>query len=794
MRKILPLISAIVVCFGLFAAADAGVIIPLEGGQRGPDESKLSLYRMELDVVIDNGYATVKILQVFRNHTARTLEGQFVFVIPSDATISDFAVWDDRVRIPGVVLEKRRAREIYEEIVATMKDPGLLETMDDAAEVHRFKARIFPIPAGGTKRLEMEFTQKLDISMLRSYFTFPLKPALFKPLTAEIFKTNIEIKNNHDLKDFKLYKNNLGLSVEKKDKRNILISGEASKVKLDKNLSLEYVADIEGIQFDFITYRNADRFIYDPDPFHGYKYKDSRGYFYSAATYNLPPTAELNKNKDVVILLDISLSMQWNRLTQAYGALEYFIKNLESGDRFQVILFNDEVKAWEKKILPYSPERAASALKFVRESYLTGGTDLLRALKTGLEQFRDNPHVNEPYVVLISDGHPTFDELRYKEIISSVDKWNREWKPAESKRPYLAHIYVYGIGDKTNSTLLKRLVEKNNGFFTWITDTEDQEFKIRSFLEKIGTDFIEGVKLIFSNPDVVTMVYPEKEESVFDKTSVGFVGVYKKPAKNVNLKLTGKREGKDVSLDTSVDLPEKDLEHPHIPRMWAKARVEKLLDLIRFEGEKREWINEVIALAKQYKFVTPYTSFLAAPRSLLRPRVIKPGDPVLRVRADSAILSVIAQFPFGLIKPMKYIKSEDVWEVRFLAPADMNDGSYSCLLHLRDRDGNIYRENKDFIIDSRSPEIIPEIGDKSFQAGDRVEIIARADRDTRRLMARLADGIPVELRYKTERKASTAWLEIPESLPTGVYDLEFFAEDFAHNHSNKTIQIEVIGR
>ena len=108
--------------------------------------------------------------------------------------------------------------------------------------------------------------------------------------------------------------------------------------------------------------------------------------------------------------------------------------------------------------------------------------------------------------------------------------------------------------------------------------------------------------------------------------------------------------------------------------MWARARVDALLREIALNGETKEAIDEIIALSKKYKFVTPYTSFLAAPRSLLRPRVIRPGDPVLRVRADQSIVEVTAVFPFGLTKRMTYIKGEDVWETRFVAPREMTDG------------------------------------------------------------------------------------------------------------------------
>ncbi|MBN2135879.1 MAG: VWA domain-containing protein [Acidobacteria bacterium] len=790
---IFPLL-VILISFVLPSFPDAGIIIPLDTGDGKPDESKISIHRMDVKVTIDNGYATVNILQVFHNHTSSIMEGQYIFVIPSSATISDFAVWDDNVRIPGVILEKKRARKIYEEILQMTKDPGLLETTDDEAELHRFRARLFPIRAGGTKRLELQYTEKLDLSNLVTYFTLPFKPTVFKPQNCVDFRLNIDIVSNHKLMDFKLYPNSYNIKVTQKENKAFNLSAAGQNVLLKDNVALEYKSDVEGVQFDFLTYRNAERFIYDPDPYHGYMFKDKKGYFFASTIFNLPPATKKTKGRDLVILLDVSLSMQWNRLAQAYGAIEYFIKNLKSGDRLQVVLFNDEVKTWEKKLLPISPERAESALTFVKNSYLTGGTDLLGALKEGLSQIKANPHINEPYLVVITDGHPTMNELRYKNILEILNKENSRKATTDNPREYFAHVFIYGIGDKTNLTLLKRLIENNDGYFSWVTDTEDQEFKLRSFLQKVGADIIKDIRLIIEGEENIEAVYPETQSEAFNKSEIIYVGTYKEPRNNVKVTFKARRGTQEFSENATVNLPAEDLTHSHIPRMWAKARVDKLLDLINFEGEKEEWIKEVIALAKQYKFVTPYTSFLAAPRSLLRPRFIKPGDPVLRVRTDDAIVSIVAQFPFGLVKPLRYIADEDVWEVRFLAPKEMKDSKYQCLLHLMDKDGNTYRETKSFIIDSKAPDISPVISKVLYKPGEKMVITARADADTRRLQAKLGIGIPIDLRYNTAEKASVGELVIPENLPSGKYTLQFFAEDFAHNHSTASVDIEIVGR
>ena len=144
--------------------------------------------------------------------------------------------------------------------------------------------------------------------------------------------------------------------------------------------------------------------------------------------------------------------------------------------------------------------------------------------------------------------------------------------------------------------------------------------------------------------------------------------------------MLGVRDGKSLELRSSTPLPERSLDHPQLPRLWARARVDALLEKIERDGEDAKTIEEIIALAHKYKFVTPYTSFLAVPRALLRPRVIRPGDPILRVHTDESITSVVAIFPFGLTKRLRHLDSEDVWQTRFLAPDDMQDGTYSVRL------------------------------------------------------------------------------------------------------------------
>jgi Ca-activated chloride channel family protein len=113
-------------------AGDVGVLVP--SGQRTPDPKILSLDQMTVDVRIDNGDARVSIRQIFASHVSSVLEGQYLFSMPTRSTVSDFAVWDGVTRIPGVILERRRAEEIYDSLKQQQIDPGLLQQGEEGTE------------------------------------------------------------------------------------------------------------------------------------------------------------------------------------------------------------------------------------------------------------------------------------------------------------------------------------------------------------------------------------------------------------------------------------------------------------------------------------------------------------------------------------------------------------------------------------------------------------------------------------------------------------------------------------
>ncbi len=777
------------------ALADGGVLIPRDKAQ--PDPSILSLEEMEITIRIDNGDARVFVRQVFSNHTGRIEEGNYVFALPSRATVSDFAVWDGPTRIPAVILERKRAEEIYNQLKQQSIDPGLLQMGERGAEEAKrssiFSARIVPIPRYGTKRLEFEYHESIPAENLKSYFAIPLRPDAYHAQVARHLWINFELRSAHEIANFQAPAKAFPLQIDQNTPHLVKGRFEGQNANLVEDFVTTFELNRAGSDTaQVLTYRNPVSGQPSPTETAPVRSTNEPGFFaVEALLGNGQKTAALPSGaasspaaKTLAILFDISLSMQWEKLERSYRALETLLGTLQPADSFNLILFNSQTQLFQPSPVSADSATVQRALDFVRASRLRGGTDLQRALDAGLLQFAPGGR-GSPYLVLLSDGGATRGPIQNGKLASWYEsKWKRL---PDAQRP---KTYIFGVGDDANLPLL-RMLAREDGLLEQVLSTEPMDFKLNSFLSKIGRSPVGQLRLDVAQEAGVDTVYP-LQDSAFSGSIAAWVGRYQKPKQDVLFTVRGVRDGTPLDISAKADLPKESLEHPQLPRLWARARVDALLEKIQREGEDQATIDEIIRLARQYKFVTPYTSFLAVPRALLRPRVIRPGDPVLRVKTDESIVSVVALFPFGLVQKLRHLDGEDIWQTRFFAPNDMQDGTYSVRLVLRDRLGHTYRESKTFVIASKPPVIQIKLDQKRFHRGQMMEIKVAASQSTRTIVAHLEGAAPIALTWDARAGSNTGQLFIPEQAIPGTYKLTVTGEDIAHNIGTQGVNIEIV--
>ena len=765
------------------SSAQSGVLIPSTSSK--PDPNTLSLQVMNVDVLIDNQHARVRIMQIFDSHSAQTLEGKYLFALPQAASIYDFAVWDADARIPGVMMEKRRANKIYGEIKQQQIDPGLLQQDDEHEGRSAFSAKVFPIPAYSTKRIEMEYTEYLPVEGLASHFTFPLKPSFGDAQRVDEFNLHLHVLSDYPISPINNELNHYPLAVTKFEPNEFEAEFHASGLELKEDFSFDYRINVPESTLAFTTYRAPEQIsVYDlRNP--AKAAKNPSGYFEARAIFNQGGggNGANRQPRNVVLLLDTSLSMYGEKLKRAVEALEYFLNSLSQEDHFDLVLFNEEPYAFSPVPLPATPDNVDRALAFIRNSMLGGGSDLRKVLEKAVELSSRFPQ-GERSIVLVSDANPTLGTRNLKQILKSVQTNNGT---------SATRVFAFGLGSDANGSLLAELAKTGHGYFASARETEDITTALKIFFDHVGSTSIENSRLTASNISNLYQVYASGDYS-FDGSSLAFVGRYRTPSPRSTITITGQFGTETVKLARDLELPELADIHSHLPRVWARARVDALLREMDLNGEREDYIAEIITLSQKYRFVTPYTAFIAAPRALLRPRLIQPGDPVLRVKTDESINSVFAVFPFGETLPLEFLKSEGVWEVRFFAPAWLPDGTYRCRLLLTDKNGNGYQETKTFVIDSHAPKLSVKVGDKPVKAGDDLIVKVSADSDTVRLFARIYGAQPVRLSWSQKDLANVGRLRIPANLAAGRYTITVSAEDSAHNQSTAEVTVEVLSR
>ena len=137
-----------------------------------PEEDLQPIEIAELDVQVQvvGNLATTTYEVLLYNPNQRVLEGSFEIPLADGQTMARFALDVNGKLREGVAVEKTKARETFEAIVRRNVDPGLLEQ----TQGNNFRIRVYPIPAGGHKRLVYAVQESLPWESAAMRYQLPL--------------------------------------------------------------------------------------------------------------------------------------------------------------------------------------------------------------------------------------------------------------------------------------------------------------------------------------------------------------------------------------------------------------------------------------------------------------------------------------------------------------------------------------------------------------------------------------------------------------------------------------------
>jgi Ca-activated chloride channel family protein len=136
-------------------------------------QSAIQLKSLAVHAVVSGLYAQTTQTLEFFNPNSRALEGWLHFPLPAGAVVCGYALEVQGQMVEGVVVPKQEARRILEAEVRKGVDPGLVEQV--AGNLYR--TRIYPLPAQGSRRIQVSYVQELTCQDHSAHFHLPLPQA-----------------------------------------------------------------------------------------------------------------------------------------------------------------------------------------------------------------------------------------------------------------------------------------------------------------------------------------------------------------------------------------------------------------------------------------------------------------------------------------------------------------------------------------------------------------------------------------------------------------------------------------
>ena len=147
------------------AARAAGLLKPVGGRDSGA-----TIKTHSVEVTLNNGFAQTVVDQVFGNAAGSDFEACYSFPVPKSASLSELSLWIDGKEVLGEVVEKKRARAIYEQQVQQGKQTALAEKDD----FKTFDIRVGRVKAGQDTRVRLVYYQPLEIDLNVGRYVYPL--------------------------------------------------------------------------------------------------------------------------------------------------------------------------------------------------------------------------------------------------------------------------------------------------------------------------------------------------------------------------------------------------------------------------------------------------------------------------------------------------------------------------------------------------------------------------------------------------------------------------------------------
>jgi Ca-activated chloride channel family protein len=555
---------------------------PPPGHPQPQPASQITVEEYTVEAHIDGPAANVKVTQIFHNQGGTTVEGQFIFPLPADAAVSDLQMKVDDTVMEGQIMPADQARSTYEEIVRRQRDPALLQYIGQGL----FQTNVFPIPPGESRAVQLTYSQLVGQDQGLYHFRYPLGSGFNAIGDQGGLRLRVVLDHQPGLRT--IYSPNWGASVKRdgEEGAEVVFTGAASTP--ESFFDVYWGSNDSEIGANLLSYQPVEE----------------DGYFSLLVAPSLEQAKTTVVERDIIVVVDVSGSMEGEKMQQARDAAKYVVDHLNAGDRLNLISFSTGVRKWSDQMEQLTPEMSADAHDWIDQLEAEGSTDINRALMEALAVVGDRPKADASrpvYLLFMTDGLPTQGETDPWKIFDNAQ--------ANAPKDATMRLFTFGVGYDVNTILLDTLSKEMGGRSTYVLPEEHIDEAVSSFYQSISLPVLTNVSVEFVGKAVTDDIYPYPLPDLFAGEQLVVAGRYHNGGE-VEVLLRGEINGKKQEFRYDhMQLRERGGE-PFVARVWASRKIGVLMEQIRRSGPDQEVVDAIVDLSLKYGIVTPYTSYL----------------------------------------------------------------------------------------------------------------------------------------------------------------------------------------
>ena len=557
-----------------------------------PNVDRLPLKDTRVQIDVSGVIADVTVVQTYRNEGSRPINARYVFPASTRAAVYGMKMKIGDQIIVAKIKQREKAQKEFEQAKQEGKSASLLE--QDRPNV--FTMNLANMMPGEQVDIELRYTELLAPTEGIYEVVYPtvVGPRYSSETESKARKQDRFVKNPYFREGEKPSSTlhistriSAGVPIQELGCTSHKIapqwhSASIAQLTLDepdafqgnRDFILRYRLTGEQISSGLLLYQGEDEnfFLYMAQP-------PAR-----VATDDIPP-------REYIFVVDVSGSMEGFPLTISKKLLRDLIGQLRPSDLFNVVLFAGDASVLSSTSLEANQQNIARAIGLIEQQRGSGGTELLAAVKQGMEIPRQGDVSRS--IVLITDGYISGEAGVFDYIRENLNQTN---------------VFSFGIGTGVNRYLIEGVAKAGMGEPFVVTDESEAPGVADKFREYIQTPVLTDIQVTspgFDTYDVHTTHLPD----LFARRPVILFGKWR-GSPSGSFELHGKTGRGDYVTHLDVTGVQPEESNRALRYLWARSRIAELSDYGSYQ-ENPETEGAITALGLKYNLLTQYTSFIA---------------------------------------------------------------------------------------------------------------------------------------------------------------------------------------